>query len=339
MKGAVGVIVASACCGALALASGCGGEAPTVPAATAVRGSWEAQTSGVQDDLKDVAFLDATTGFAVGTANTIVKTGDAGLTWRRVAERNPDGPHWQAVTFLNPREGWVHEGILGRGVAHTTDGGETWTLVPISPMLAGYPAYDTVSEGGYLLMNLTSIYRPGGSAKEPWRETAHLPRNDYHDLAFPDARHGLMVRGQGLMTRTDDGGVTWSEEQQVPEEGGNRQRFQFVDARTGWLLPEYGQLNATLDGGKTWTVQRLGHVAHFPLIDLHFVDTRVGAVLLGAKSQYVVHRTRDGGATWQTTPSAEPPGYAHALSFPGGEEGWIVGDKGAILHYGASSPR
>src|SRR5687767_2489487 len=49
------------------------------------KGVWELQNSGVKERLRDVAFFDDKTGVAVGDDSTMVRTTDAGKSWRRVA--------------------------------------------------------------------------------------------------------------------------------------------------------------------------------------------------------------------------------------------------------------
>lgn len=44
-------------------------------------------------------------------------------------------------------------------------------------------------------------------------------------------------------------------------------------------------------------------------------------------------RTTDGGWSWGLIGSLGASGAVHAISFPDGEHGWVVGDRGFIIHY------
>ena len=99
----------------LVCALGCGAQQPK----TVYR--WDPQKSGVDDDLLGVCFVDRQTGFAVGKANTMIKTTDGGNTWNRLMERR-DGTDFRSVAFSSPADGWVAGGPL----LHTADGGESW---------------------------------------------------------------------------------------------------------------------------------------------------------------------------------------------------------------------
>ena len=73
-------------------------------------------------DLSDLDFVDVNTGWAVGGEGAILRTDDAGLTWKR--QSAPTTKRLCAVDFLDPLTGWV----VGEGgtILHTRDGGQHW---------------------------------------------------------------------------------------------------------------------------------------------------------------------------------------------------------------------
>ena len=72
--------------------------------------------------LIDMTFVDAQTGWAVGTAGTVLKTTDRGETW--VTQSSGTTQALRNVFFLDHQTGWV----VGDGgtVLRTTDGGSSW---------------------------------------------------------------------------------------------------------------------------------------------------------------------------------------------------------------------
>lgn len=81
-------------------------------------------------------------------------------------------------------------------------------------------------------------------APQPW---GHV----MNDLLFTDAQRGWMVGDGGAMLRTQDGGLTWTE--QFLPSGESLQSIRFQDERTGWLMSYNSeQLWRTDDGGATW---------------------------------------------------------------------------------------
>lgn len=106
----------------------------------------------------------------------------------------------------------------------------------------------------------------------------------------------------------------------------------FVDANTGWICGAGGVILHTSNGGATWVQQASGTTSD--LTALSFVSANLGF----ACGQYVVLRTTDGGANWQTVllqgpPPSDPIAFSdvHALD---AQNIWAVGHA-MIMDYGA----
>jgi photosystem II stability/assembly factor-like uncharacterized protein len=89
--------------------------------------TWESQIISAPDGslgpIKDVQFIDANRGWAIGSAY-VLGTTDGGATWP-IGEPVDIGPH--ALFFTDANQGWVAGGLPGgAGIFHTTDGGATW---------------------------------------------------------------------------------------------------------------------------------------------------------------------------------------------------------------------
>ena len=77
------------------------------------------------------------------------------------------------------------------------------------------------------------------------------------------------------------------------------------------------------------------------MLGIQFLDAKVGHVL--TYEIYTprspedpgsdVRRTIDGGKTWRGLGNLSRPGAVAAMSFPGLQNGWVVGRKGYIEHY------
>ena len=153
-----------------------------------------------------IHFLDASRGWLVGQAATLMRTDDGGEDWSAVKLPLEAGEHptlWD-ITFLDARQGWVAGD--GGSIFHTSDGGATWERqergVPIVRALPkGEPRRHDVLPG---LQN------------EPDRLTVSAVR-------FVDAQRGWAVGyyadvAEGIVLRTEDGGTTWSTEHVQPGE-------------------------------------------------------------------------------------------------------------------------
>jgi photosystem II stability/assembly factor-like uncharacterized protein len=126
--------------------------------------------------------------------------------------------------------------------------------------------------------------------------------------------------GLGELSRTTDGGLTWTRMTGGDGYGG---ALCFSDAQHGWFLGY--SMYATVDGGATWTPQTpstTGQLFGADAVD----DQHVWAV--GKNGAITV--TADGGALW-TNQSSGVAGDLWDVDFVDASHGWAVGEGGVIL--------
>ena len=109
------------------LATGGLGAALCLAALLAASGAWAAagwspQSSGTSTDLSAVAFTDATDGWAVGAAGTILRTTDGGLSWTTQASSAPAANDLNGVAVATDGLRGSAVGAAGT-VLRTLDGG------------------------------------------------------------------------------------------------------------------------------------------------------------------------------------------------------------------------
>ncbi|CAG8863337.1 Ycf48-like protein [Pseudomonas fluorescens] len=121
--------------------------------------------------LQDVQFVDAQTGWAVGSGGTLLRSGDQGRTWHKV-QASLAAAHLMGLDFSDPQHGCVAGGYR---VWCTADGGGHWQE--------------------------SSLDTPGG--------TDLSDRIGFTRVRFQDARRGWLVGKSGLVMRTADGGQHW----------------------------------------------------------------------------------------------------------------------------------
>ena len=302
-----------------------------------------------EDALHDVIFIGPHTlplgvavptgsllGFAVGSANTILKTSDGGTTWRRVTTRDTKGPDFDQIVFTGISNGWASSTTV---LLHTTDAGEHWSPAARLPGNFYYygggagtaTAYHQTQPATY--GNRIYQTRDGGSH---WQTLpAPVPRNDYGAMFFLDDLHGWMAGPRGSIARTIDGGATW-QKADIPE-GGDLAQIQFVSPSHGWVRSERNHLGGvwqTLDGGLTW---KCAHAAVQPLWivqDMQFLDDHTGYLLVNRGADpSIILKTTDGGSTW--TEQGNYPNDICAISVPESGKAFAVGSGGKfyITHY------
>lgn len=142
-------------------------------------------------------------------------------------------------------------------------------------------------------------------------------------VAFFDRQHGLIggdSAGQGVMWRTDDGGVTY-EKQLLPTPG--ILAIAVTGSSEAWAAAPSVLLHST-DAGRTW--QKISAVG---LASISFVDPRRGWAILyfdvaNGVAMGAMVSTSDGGRTW--TPAAAAPCDYHgavSVSFTDALHGWV----------------
>ena len=110
----------------------------------------------------------------------------------------------------------------------------------------------------------------------------------------------------------------------------------FINESAGWAVGSYGKIFHTTDGGNTWDLQSVYNASN----KIYFYDANHGwAVGNGG----FLAETSDGGMTWHMV-SGLPSHYywhyynrspyidLHSIKMVSPTEGWIVGNRGQILH-------
>ncbi|MBN2471487.1 MAG: hypothetical protein JXN59_12250 [Anaerolineae bacterium] len=268
--------------------------------------------------LKDVTFVDASLGWAVGAAHwdqaqrryngTIIHTTDGGMTWQ--PQSVDTTALLNAVVFVDTATGWA-AGADGM-ILHTVDGGQTWSRQAVGTTDAFNDIVFVDALTGWAVATVATTYDDFLDVYTDWNAT---------------------------IWHTIDGGETW-QPQKLPEAASILQGVECVDALNGWAVgtarsgeDQYGRLQHagviyhTADGGQTWTEQ-IG-VESFSFAKVDFVDALHGwavgfATSTGADQRAVFH-TSDGGQTWERQ---EPGGSFSPLwdvQFIDQNRGYIVG--------------
>jgi len=280
------------------------------------------------------AFLTPTTGFVVGNNNLILRTDDAGLTWRYVS--NGVAKPWSAVAMLDDRRGVVCGG--DGWVMSTQDGGTTWT--PSNPGLA-------LSHGDTLLS--LSIVKPnfviasglfgtmvrsfdGGLTWEAARGPGVNGTADSWAIEFVTPQEGWISTGN-IISHTTDGGTNWTQQYSGLIDGFyNAYDLEFKDAQHGWAPGYPGYVLRTDNGGQTWA-PIIPTSSNAVWRSISMVDTQTGWVAgyHGISAIGLIARTTDGGLHWQsqTVPPVLNILTIHARN---ADEAWAATAHGNVLH-------
>ena len=168
------------------------------------------------DHLKDIQFVNDSTGFIVGEGGQFLRTSNRGRNW--IAFKLPVRGIYDDYNlyFVDAMHGWVAGSFETIGFIDdmliTSDGGLSWTRVPV--LQEGNPTF-------------------------------------LRDIHFINPSVGWATGFTGKIINSTDGGLTW--QTQVEDLSQHFKSIFFLDNQTGWAGGENGAFYTTTDGGANWT--------------------------------------------------------------------------------------
>ncbi len=271
---------------------------------------WFPTNAPSQRRYDDIYFINASTGWTVNSDGKILKTTDGGVNWQQ--QFQVPGAIWlRSVGFTTPLNGWVGTVSPQQRLYHTTDGGETWTVVDNLPENA------PVKICGLSVVNESVIYASG--------------TNDPADIP-------------ARMMKTVDGGATWTA-WDMSEYATILIDNYFINENIGWVVGGKADPSITNprrddvipvvlyteDGGTTWVNRVADITSSFPFGEwgwkIFFLNENIGFVSLESDTKGAIVKTVDGGKTWKRLPINDPQGNANleGVGFANENLGWVGG--------------
>lgn len=173
--------------------------------------SWHRQTNGIEIDLQQVYFVDATHGWAIGW--NLLGTTDAGKTWKSIGDPSLS---FRSIAFTDAQNGWAvvaddqHRGNVSR----TNDGGVTWQGQSNAPRQNWETVFFLSKNQGWAIGD--GIIRTTDSGNS-WIDFS-MPGGDrsYELASFMENQSGAAIHTGGMDTltpgdiiQTFDGGLHW----------------------------------------------------------------------------------------------------------------------------------
>lgn len=256
--------------------------------------SWWQENSNTQSRLRNINFIDNTTGWAFGDSSDV-------------------------------------NGFVTGIVLKTTDQGLNWSMqVTPTPNVRMYSSYFWSTSNGIAV----GRFQPGGGATMitndggvSWQVDSSSFPDRLYDVSFGDASNGWICGRNGYGARTSDSGITWvSQTTNTPE---HLYSVSFCDTSTGWMVGADpgtgGTIIRTSDGGTNWIVQN--NTAPNDLMAAYAFSPSK-AIAVGFAGTIVM--TTDSGNTWQLITSGTPEDLLD-VTFIDSLRGWVGGTAGAML--------
>ena len=262
----------------------------------------------------DLYFLDAQHGFAAGNGGVTYRTTNAGLTWSNATVGTLDT--LSSIWFVDPDHGWTVD-IAGR-IYHSTNGGVSWSLQhDAGEYLSTVQFLD--AQQGWAIGGDTFLRTEDGGTN--WFQVAVPPGTWSHAARFFGPQNGISVGEYGNVTRTTDGGQTWTTVSAI----GSGPRLWDVESATAAqsvYCGEAGALAMTRNGGQRWALIQSGGTGM-----AHALDAVDPLRAWAASDQGEILRTVDGGAHWLRVHVAGFDNYGRLqdVDFVDSARGWAVG--------------
>ncbi len=171
-----------------------------------MQAQWIQQNSGTNQNLYDIEFINAKTGWAVGDAGVVIKTTNGGMNWLNVP--NPSGSYGGLMWSICPVDSEFIYAVAGYDfIMKSTNGGGNWNV------LSGRPGSISAFKGLYFLnrdtgwfLGTNKVFRTydGGNSLDSF----YAPWFTNYDIYFKDINNGIFC-GSGRVFKSTNGGENW----------------------------------------------------------------------------------------------------------------------------------
>lgn len=293
--------------------------------------SWRIAFTEFGINFREVFFLDAATGWIVGSDNIILTTASGGLLWNE-APVNTFNEIVNGVHFVTTQNGWFASDLntptpAGR-VLRSVNGG----AYPESQLLHGGPMYSVFfanQERGWAVGSGGLVARTVDGGLN-WEQGILEGAGTLYSVKFVSTQKGWISGQSRGIYRTLDG-ITWQKQELSVD--ADILSLHFVDSLNGWAC---GTQNTVLrwrsSGGQpaSWSSMNiLGEPVNQQWRDIFFVDKDNGW-LVGQTGR--IYKSTDGGMNW-VPELTEAQGILNSVHMLSTRRGWIVGNNGLILEY------
>ncbi len=287
--------------------------------------NWSNSSSGFDDFLDDVQFVNQATGYIASSSGKVYKTTNSGQSWQGYAV-NPINYGINCLDFVNENTGLA--GLDWIGIAKTTNGGINWLVNAIDSLFGesitgiSMPSADT----GYAVGKTGSNLKTTNGGLN-WK-ISKLPNTLYmDDICFLNNNTGYCAGRElrGVIRKTTNGGVNWNTFHL--DSVFYFTDLYFVNTEYGFAVGKKyynkGTIIRTTNGGLTWDYTDIPEAKLTGCI--YFINQNTGY----AGAEGISYKTTNHGANWFGIMTKSPD--LHGIYFTDQNTGYAVGSNGTII--------
>ena len=238
--------------------------------------------------LLDVSFVDEFTGFAVGSAGTVIRTIDGGVTWTYLD--SPTVEWLNSITFLDENVGYIagNNGALFR----TINGGIDWEAISPVTIVSTDDLQDVYFYDynvGVIGGNASMAYTTDGG--DSWNASlVPVSGGSVVEFDFATVDSGAVILASNDLYFTTDGGENWMDAG-VASLTFEPRGLEVISTKHVIIAGGYGDVIYSIDD--TWFTGSVPFSESFYGVD--FLDENHGLIV---GSNHCILKTEDGGANW-----------------------------------------
>lgn len=258
---------------------------------------WTSLSNAYIGNFNDVCFINADTGYSVGSDGYVIITHNAGVSGVGVSVSTSA---LNTVYFINDSVGFV-AGNNGK-IFKTTNYGVNWLPLTIATTANLNKIYFVNDTMGYVagdngvFFNTTNA---GASWVNPIISGYPYKINSF---AFINPTNGFAVGAtptQGFISKTTSSGAYWTN---IYLTFNTMNDIAFATSDTGYAVGDNGNIYKTFNGGQNWSI--LSSPTVLNLNAIHFATSKIGYIV---GDTGLVLKTTNGGVNWliQSTPTTQ----------------------------------
>jgi len=227
--------------------------------------SWEEIPFTFTGKLRDVDFLNTTTGVAVGENGMIYLTQDGGTTWSKINSNT--NSELISVSFFSESNLYA-VGKSGTILASLT-GGESWFSVNSGTNESLNDIYFTSPDTAFIAGDKGKILRSINGGKL-WTSLNSGQTSNFNGIAFSNSKIGYTAGAQGTILKTIDGGESWIKLNSTVSTVLNKVAISPLDPRIIVIVGESAAALRSTNSGASFSKINLGTTAPGALSNLSF---------------------------------------------------------------------
>jgi photosystem II stability/assembly factor-like uncharacterized protein len=286
---------------------------------------WVWQNSGITTPLRDIKFINRTTGWACGDG-VIMKTTNAGTNW--IIQSQPATDKY--LYSINPVNGNIIYCVgWFETIIKSTNGGNNWIIIRNGPVGYGssyWSSYFINENTGWIAGSNQKVLKTtnGGLTLD----SIYLFVGNIRDIYFKDSLNGVLCGEGGLVNKTTNGGLNWFEPNiQLNGNLYNFYKISFVN-NYGWLVGNINPVYRTTDFGMNW--DSIGYISGSD--EIYFANFSSQLTGWAGGTYGRMFKTTNGGYNWARENTTNFTGYIEEGYFYNDSVGWIVGGGGRIQY-------